>query len=359
MKSINYPSFYKRLQLNIHRKFVDSEIKLHDLKYLFWECTLRCNLNCIHCGSDCHKDTSIADMPAKDFLKLTELISNKYNPNKITLVLTGGEPLMRGDIEEIGLGLNRQGYPWGIVSNGMLLSEERFKSLKRSGLSTITISLDGLKDNHNWFRGNELSFEKASEAIKIVANNNEKTAFDVVTCVNKRNIDQLSQIRDFLIGCNVKQWRIFTIFPIGRAKYNELLQLSNEEFLKLMDFIKITRKEQCIKVKYGCEAFLGNYENEVRDGFFFCRAGVNIASVLADGSIGACPNINHTFIQGNIYKDDFINIWENSYRVYRNRKENMPQSCLGCDAGKWCLGSSMHLRDSNNELVKCHYKMLG
>ncbi|MFV0364894.1 MAG: SPASM domain-containing protein [Mangrovibacterium sp.] len=57
----------------------------------------------------------------------------------------------------------------------------------------------------------------------------------------------------------------------------------------------------------------------MRDGFFFCRAGINIALILVDGSISVCPNLRENFIQGNIYKDNFRDIWENKYDVYRDR----------------------------------------
>jgi len=94
-----------------------------------------------------------------------------------------------------------------------------------------------------------------------------------------------------LITIGVKDWRVFTIFPIGRAKEHTELQLQPDEFRGLFDFIRQTRCNCKINLNYGCEGFLGNYEGEVRDNFFFCRAGINIASVLADGSIAACPNL--------------------------------------------------------------------
>ena len=50
-----------------------------------------------------------------------------------------------------------------------------------------------------------------------------------------------------------------------------------------MEFIKACRKEGRIIASYGCEGFLGNYEGEVRDHFFFCNAGVSVAGVLSDG----------------------------------------------------------------------------
>lgn len=358
MKSKFFPGFFKRFQLNIHKRYIQSEIRIHEIKYLFWECTLRCNLNCIHCGSDCHKESNVPDMASADFLNVTKQISKHYNPNTITVVLTGGEPLMRRDLESIGKQLNKQGYPWAIVSNGLMLSQVRFQQLLAAGLSSITISLDGLEDEHNWFRGSNKSFEKACEAIKMVTKHQQNIAFDVVTCVNQKNIHSLKALKNLLLDIGVKRWRIFTIFPIGRAKENTLLHLSSSQFTSLMDFILQSREEGNIEIKYGCEGFLGNYENQVRDGFFFCRAGVNIASVLADGSIGACPNINQAFTQGNIYEDDFMEVWKEKYGVFRNRKENLPEVCRSCNVKQWCLGSSMHLRDENNDLMRCHYKLL-
>ena len=71
------------------------------------------------------------------------------------------------------------------------------------------------------------------------------------------------------------------------------------------DFIVKTRKEGRIDLSFACEGFLGGYENEVRDSYYHCDAGVSVASILADGSISACPSIRSKFYQGNIYRDDF------------------------------------------------------
>ncbi|MDT8308691.1 MAG: SPASM domain-containing protein, partial [Bacteroidales bacterium] len=127
----------------------------------------------------------------------------------------------------------------------------------------------------------------------------------------------------------------------------------------LMEFIKTTRKEGDINVSYGCEGFLGNYEKEVRDGYFFCRAGINIASVLSDGSIAACPNNSRYVIQGNIYSDNFIDVWENRYQLMRDKSWAKKGICSGCKAFKWCKGNGLHLWDfEKEEVMMCHYKLL-
>jgi len=354
----NYPGLGKRLKLNIFNKYVTTQTALHDLSYLFWECTLRCNLNCLHCGSDCRSSSSIQDMPADDFLKITKQISKQYNPNKVMIVLTGGEPLLRTDLEYIGYELYKQGFPWGMVTNGYALNETRLHNFIHAGLRSLTISLDGFEESHNWLRGNSRSFEAVTKSISITTGI-EELLFDVVTCVNQKNFEELPVLKEFLIGLGVTKWRLFTIFPTGRAASEPMLGISGKQFRDMLDFIKETRSEKIIKTSYGCEGFLGKYEGEVRDGFYFCRAGINIASVLADGSISACPNINHAYIQGNIYKDDFADIWNNSFEVMRNRGWTKTGKCSSCEVYKWCKGNGMHLHiPGNDEVLRCHYNML-
>lgn len=63
-------SLRKKIALEVFRKYRKNAITLHQLDYIFWECTLRCNLNCLHCGSDCTKEMSVKDMPIDDFMGL-------------------------------------------------------------------------------------------------------------------------------------------------------------------------------------------------------------------------------------------------------------------------------------------------
>ncbi len=354
-----HPTFKQRVSLNLLEKYMNLEAKVHDLKYLFWECTLRCNIQCIHCGSDCRTDNHSKDMPAEDYLKVAEQISKKYNPNKIMMVITGGEPLMRTDLEKIGMQLYQLGFPWGMVTNGFALSENRFLNLRNAGLRSITISLDGEEAEHNWLRGHQKSYQKAIEAIETVVSMQDDIAFDVVTCINARNFDKLESIKQLLIHKGVKFWRIFTISPIGRAKENRDLHISDKQFLELMKFIESCRLEGKIIASFGCEGFLGSFEGKVRDGYYMCRAGVSIGSILNDGSISACPNNDKSMSQGNIYTDDFIDVWENRYGIMRNRSWTKTGICSQCDVFDWCNGNGLHLRDLKNKTVmRCHYQML-
>ena len=348
----------KKLGLKLYQQYKANETKIHRLNYLMWECTLRCNLSCKHCGSDCRRDMAQKDMPLADFLKVIDSITPHVDTHKTMVVITGGEPLMRPDLEECGQQLYNREYPWGIVSNGLAMTESRLDKLISSGLRSVTISLDGLEDSHNYLRGNPSSFKKAFDAIKLLVAKEEFLTFDVVTCVSPRNFGEINTIKQMLIEAGVKKWRIFTIFPIGRAAINQELQLSPQQFKAVFDFISETRKAGKIDLSYGCEGYLGNYEGDIRDSFFFCRAGINVGSVLVDGSISACPNLRANLTQGNIYKDDFMTVWNNGYQPFRDRSWMKQGICADCKEWKFCQGNGMHLRDEEGKLLFCHLKRL-
>lgn len=350
-------SLRHRIALGIMDKRRDRFIAEHPLRQLFWECTLRCNLACRHCGSDCRVTSGIKDMPMEDFSRVLDSVAAAVNPHQVMINVTGGEPLVRADLEECGRMMYEKGFPWGMVTNGLALTPERYENLLFSGLRAMTISLDGIGETHDWMRGRKGSFQKAAAAIKMVVDSAE-IEFDVVTCVNKRSYVQLPEIKEFLIGLGLKRWRLFTVFPVGKAADDAELQLSSQEFHGLMEFIKETRTEGRIMASYGCEGFLGNYEGFVRDHFFFCQAGVSVGGVLADGSISACPSIRADFHQGNIYEDDFMEVWNTRFGPYRDHSWMKTGTCADCRMWKHCLGNGMHLRDSEGKLILCHYNKL-
>ncbi|MBR2135121.1 MAG: radical SAM protein [Bacteroidales bacterium] len=379
----------------LFRRFRNLETKVHELNYLFWECTQRCNLSCRHCGSDCFASAKDRDMPLEDFLKALDTIPNphlsgqqkkKKAGQNLIVVLTGGEPLLRPDIEQIGQEIKKRGYWWSMVSNGFFYTEEMHKKLIRAGLKALTFSLDGIEDTHNWMRGNPKSYEHTVKAIEIAAKE-KYLDLDVVSCVNRRNINHLEEIYQKLSSLGVRKWRLFTIIPIGRAKEDPDMHLTNQEMVRLMDFIVQKRqtkhslpssnsqtsgnnasetgsnsqnsgKQALLDVAFSCEGYLGRYEEKVRPVRFFCHAGINIASVLIDGRICACPNIDRdVFSQGNIYQDNLYEVWENKFQVFRNRNWAKKGICARCPQFKNCLGGGMH--NWHDGPLSCHYRRTG
>lgn len=366
----------KRILFELERLRRKNLQQLHPLQQLFWESTLRCNVHCLHCGSDCSSSEVTPDMPAEDFLRvIDQSVTPHVDPHKVLIIISGGEPLMRTDLAEVGKALYQRGYPWGMVTNGLALTPKRFQELMQSGLRSMAISFDGMKDNHNWMRQHPLAFEGATRAIKLAAEYNrmivEKDSlpsegearrgllvWDVVTCVNQRTINQLDEMREYLWSIGVRNWRLITIDPMGRAAENPELLLTAEQHRYLLDYIRAKRQEG-LHISYSCEGFMPDYEGEVRDHLFHCAAGVSVASILIDGSISACTSIRGKYYQGNIYKDDFWEVWENRFEPYRNRKwmEKL-EPCKDCKLFRYCEGGGMHLRQEDGALMLCHHNKL-
>ena len=384
----------KRIIFELERLRRKNLQQLHPLQQLFWESTLRCNVHCLHCGSDCSSSEITPDMPAEDFLRvIDQSVTPHVDPHKVLIIISGGEPLMRKDLAEVGAALKQRGYPWGMVTNGLALTEKRFKELMAAGLRSIAISFDGLELDHNWLRQHPLAFEGATRAIKLAAqygvqrgstvvqhgsklSNTEREAlnnieqapapaeqpnglvWDIVTCVNQRTINQLDEMQQYLWSIGVRNWRLITIDPMGRAAENPELILTPEQHRQVLDYIREKRK-QGLHISYSCEGFMPDYEMEVRDHLFHCAAGISIASILIDGSISACTSVRGKYYQGNIYKDDFWEVWENGFEPYRNRKwMKKLEPCNNCKLFRYCEGGGMHLRQEDGALMLCHHNKL-
>ena len=352
-----------KIALWLERKRRNNLKQLHPLRQLFWESTLRCNVHCLHCGSDCVSSVETPDMPAADFLRVIDTeITPHVDPHKLLIIISGGEPLMRKDLAQVGRALYQREYPWGMVTNGLALTEKRFHELIDAGLRSITVSCDGLEEDHVWLRQHPLAFEGATRAIKLIAAYNQSShrplAWDVVTCVNQRTIDHLPAIRDMLWSLGVRDWRIFGIDPMGRAASNPELLLTDEQFRSLLDFIAAER-EAGRHVSYACEGFLGDYEGRVRDHLYHCAAGISVVSILIDGSISASTSIRGKYYQGNIYRDSFWDIWENGFKPYRDRSwMRQTEPCKSCKAFDYCEGNGMHLRREDGSLMLCHLQRI-
>ena len=330
---------------------------LQPLRQLFWECTLRCNMACRHCGSDCKTVSNVPDMPFEDFTPVLDEV-RLHQPHIKTMVFTvGGEPLVRKDIIECGRAITEKGFLWGMVSNGKLIDSYMMKELSDAGLRSLAVDVDGLRDTHNWLRNDNNSFDVVYNAIGHIKKA-PHLIWDVITCVNSRNISQLEEIKRMLIEAGVTKWRCFSIVPMGRAKDDEELVLSNSQYRYLMDFIVKTRMDGNIQLSYACEGYLGDYEGLVRRSHFLCSAGITTASVLSDGSISGCLSIRSNYHQGNIYKDDFWNVWQNRFNKYRNREWMRSGECADCKVFKYCQGNGMHLRNNDGSLMFCNYNKL-
>jgi radical SAM protein with 4Fe4S-binding SPASM domain len=334
----------------LHPLYRHLESSVRPLRYLFIEITQRCNLRCRHCGSDCTRDSRFAELTTEEWLRFFAFLGERVDPRKMVLVITGGEPLCHPDLDRLLEGLAKNRLAFGLVSNGFALSEANVARLAQAGLSSMTISLDGLQASHDWLRGVPGSFARALSGIERAVSVG-LPFFDVVTCVHPGNLPELAALADLLKERGVPAWRLFSIFPKGRARENRDLILSQEEFCRLLDFIRAERARQrqsglSFSVQFSCEGYLpAALDRQVRDEPYFCRAGISIASVLCDGAISACPNLPRSLVQGNIRGDDLLQVWEQRFAPFRDRSWMRQGTCAACPEWSRCLGNSLHLWD--------------
>ncbi len=295
-------------------------------------------------------------MPLEDFLRALDTIGSPAN--NFIVAVTGGEPLLRRDLEKAGREIRKRGVRWGLVSNGFMYDRNRHVQLLSAGMGALTLSLDGMEASHNWLRNNSLSFERVDRAISL-ASSSKRLNFDVVTCVNQRNLRELPDIFGYLRKKGVNAWRLFTIAPVGRAVKHPEMPLSGPELKELLEFISRKRREGKMDVKFSCEGYTGAYESKVRDTPFFCRAGINIGSVLIDGSISACPNIDRSFSQGNIYEDNLNDVWNNRFQPFRDRYWMKRGKCGNCRDQGDCQGNGFHYWHGElKDPLVCHRELL-
>jgi radical SAM protein with 4Fe4S-binding SPASM domain len=333
----------------------------HPLRYLFLEITQRCNLRCRHCGSDCGRESRHKELTTEEWLAFLGYLAKNFDRRQVALVVTGGEPLCRPEFDRIVGAIREHGLTWGMVTNGWALSAANVDRLVARGIASITVSLDGLRESHDWLRGVPGSHDHALAGIRRLARSGIPF-FDVVTCANPRNLAELPRVGEVLREAGVHDWRLFSIFPKGRAKDDAELLLPPEGFRALLDFIRREREAHDASgfhTRFSCEAYLpAALDRAVRDEPYFCRAGINVASVLCDGAIGACPNITRSLVQGNIRTDDFKTVWEDRFEPYRKRDWMRQGPCSACGEWKRCLGNSLHLWDHEaGRTAYCSFEM--
>jgi radical SAM protein with 4Fe4S-binding SPASM domain len=269
---------------------------------------------------------------------------------------------MHKDLLIIANKIKERNHRWGMVTNGMALTKEKFNTWTDAGLYSITLSVDGTEKAHNKLRNSPVSFRNIMNALEIAGKSNLKFK-DVVTCVYPDNLHELNEIAKILIDKGITSWRLFRIFPSGRAFNNSNIQLSFLQTQEMLNWIRLNKPEyaeQGLKINLSCEGWLPfDFDKSVRDEPFFCRAGVNIASVLSDGNITGCSNNDKSFYRGNILSDDFSNIWENNFSDFRERNWIKDTDCNLCNHVKECNGGSIHLWNMGEKKPKfCYAKDL-
>lgn len=337
--------------------YSNSKYPLHTL---FFEVTSRCNALCDHCGSRCTASKR-NELSSKDFKKVLDSVAKNFGTKAIMLNITGGEPLIRKDMFEITGYADRLGFKWGLVTNGMLITDDVISKMKETHMSTITISLDGMKKTHEEFRHVPGCFDRIISAIEKLKNSNFIEHIQVTFIATKNNIFELPEVYRLLSMIGIDSLRISGIDPIGRAKDNEQLMLSREEYLYLFKFMK-KHQNSPLPVVWSCTHYFGNTDSTLdpTGKIFSCYTGIHVASVLSNGDIFGCPNIprRKELIQGNVLKDDFCKVWKNKFEFYRNPNRTKAKQCEKCEYWNHCKGDSFHTFDFETNTPQFCYKKI-
>lgn len=354
---------YKLGELTLLKSYKEQERKKHELTDLFWECTLTCNAKCKHCGSNAEKKKYEEELTTEEIKSAFKQIADDMDARKILINVTGGEPLVRKDLCEVMEYATKDlGFHWGMTSNGILLNEKNIEKLKKANMETISISIDGLGETHDKFRGVPGSYDTIINNIKKLKDANFVKHIQVTTVFHKKNIDEIEKLYKVMLELGIDSWRLVSMDPIGRAKENEELLLNGEETKRLLEFIKSNSKNKKIELLYGCPGFLGlDYEKEVRRQYFYCRTGISIASILYNGDLFVCPNVPRLkeLIQGNIRKDNFKDVWENKYEEFRKIDRTKCEECGKCEYWEYCLGGAYHTWNfKENKPNRCTYNLI-
>ena len=174
---------------------------------LFLEVTSRCNAFCDHCGSRCTADQK-EELPAETFKNVLDSVAKHFGTKDIMINVTGGEPLMRKDLFEITGYADKLGFKWGLVTNGMLITDEVIEKMKKTHMSTISISLDGLKLTHEKFRHVPGCFDKIITAIQKLKKEDFIEHIQVTFIVTKKNIIELPEVYRLLNMLEIDSLRI-------------------------------------------------------------------------------------------------------------------------------------------------------
>ena len=331
-----------------------------ELRHLFLELTLRCNERCLHCGSSCGETAPgrpaatggepgnatgrPTEVTLETYKRLLDEVKEDFDIRRLQLCITGGEPLLRRDFFDIMAYAHSLGYTWGMTSNGTLITKEVARKLKETGMGTISVSLDGLRESHDAFRRTPGGFDRALEGINNLVDCGAFKNVQVTTVVHHGNIGELDSLFNILDRIDIDSWRIINMEPMGRALDHPELMMTDGDYRRMFGYIRLMRQKG-YPVSYGCSHFLGlDYEREVRNWYYLCTAGIYIASIMANGDIAACLDIERRpeTIQGNIYRGRFSDVWKNGFSFFRRDKAGLNEKCAACQDRRFCAGDSWH-----------------
>lgn len=303
-----------------------------------WELTLACNLNCYHCASSAGQKRN-NELTLKESLKVCDQFPDLLVQE---VDFTGGEPLLNKDWPNIASHLKELGIRTKIITNGKSLTSEKVSQIKKSGISSVGISLDGLEKTHNYIRNDKNLFKMVFKSIDTLIESD--IPITVITAVNMLNVNELNHLFKLLNSVGIDAWQIQPLFPLGRTDELPELKLTIEGYLEMDRYIKenmAITDEDDLKIiladSYGY--FAGGPDTKL--SWRGCNAGIVSCGITSDGKVKGCLSLPDEFTEGDLRQDDLWDIWFHPDSFSYNRQfseEDLGNYCHNCDMWIQCQG---------------------
>lgn len=294
--------------------------------------TQRCNLRCHFCGLWRMRDR--AEMSVHDYSHIAQLL---YNIGVARIVITGGEPLIREDLEEIVSCFAHKKFSITLLTNGTLLPPDRLANLIKAGVDDIGISLDTLHSKtFDEICGANNQLETVIGTIKNARSLVRKGYVQVLTTVSSRNINEIPQIADFVTR-ELDCWSMINPINISRSPNSILTAANSSEIFPLppekVDYAydaleKMKRSGEAILVS---SKFLKESRSYLKTGNskWNCHAGISYFTIFSDGAIAPCSD---TSIVANINSIDEDYFRSSEYQIACRKQR---AACGGCIFSCW------------------------
>jgi len=341
-----------------------------------WNITRACNLKCLHC----YESAGAKDLDELSTEEVIRGIDILADAGVLILAFSGGEPTVRPDILQLIRHSSERGMFTAVATNAMVFAQrKKVQEFKKAGLKFAQISLDGCKPKtHDFFRGVPGSFEKTVQGIKnCVA---EGLFVEVATTATHYNIKEVPALIDFTAKLGADWFMLYNFIPTGRGidiVDSDLTPDERENVLKLcwnrmkvagVDVLSTAPQYARIAQQMEAESALSHesgviprdLQNETRvvPTHFYnpklsgqlrqlaefiggCGAGRFYMCLEPNGDMYPCVFFPHeeVTIVGNLFKDDFQQIWRHSKLFWEIRdKDNLKENCGSCQYRYTCGG---------------------